>query len=208
MAQPLECITAAPAPRGLDAVAPELADRRAVARARAGHPEAFEELVRRYGRGLLSMCSRLLHDGPLGEDLTQEAFARAYSRLGSFRGQGTFQHWLYSIAANGCRDFLKAGGRAERPSALTGDELRTALDPERDAAAHQALDALFVAMAELPPACREAFVLFQVESLSYEEISELTGVGVSALKVRVHRARQLLRRRLGELLEAVELPGH
>jgi RNA polymerase sigma-70 factor (ECF subfamily) len=208
MAQPLEYIRDDSATRALDALAAELADRRAVARARAGHPEAFEELVRRHGRGLLSLCSRLLHDGPLGEDLTQEAFARAYSRLGSFRGHGTFQHWLYSIAANGCRDFLKAGGRAERPCALSGDELRTALDPERDAVARQALDALLVAAAELPPGCRQAFVLFHVENLSYEEISELTGVGVSALKVRVHRALQLLRRRLGELLEAVEPPRH
>jgi len=205
--QPLEGFTAVPVAPALDAVAAEIADRRAVARARAGHPEAFEELVRRHARGLLSLCSRLLNDGPLGEDMTQEAFARAYARLSSFRGQGTFRHWLYTIAANGCRDYLKAGERAEQPCALSGDELRTALDPERGAAARQALSALLYAVATLPPACRNAFVLFHIESLSYEEMSQVTGVGISALKVRVHRARQLLRRRLGELVEAVEAHG-
>jgi RNA polymerase sigma-70 factor, ECF subfamily len=188
--------------RAFDPVAADFADRRAVARARAGHPEAFEEVVRRHARGLLALCSRILNDGPMGEDLAQETFARAYSSLGSFRGEGTFRHWLYSIAANGCRDFLKAGGRGERPSDLSGDELWTVLDPERDAAAHQALEALADAVDALPPGCREAFVLFHLESLSYEQISAMTGVAVNALKVRVHRARTLLRGRLGEVLGA------
>lgn len=182
-----------------------MADRRAVARARAGHPEAFEEVVRRHESGLLSLCSRLVHDGRQGEDLTQEAFARAYSRLGSFRGRSTFRHWLYRIAANGCRDFLKSGGRSERPSDMSGDELWTLRDPERDAVARQSLEALGDAVAGLPPATRNAFVLFYLENLSYEEISEATGVGVSALKVRVHRARALLRRRLGGVLEPAKV---
>jgi RNA polymerase sigma-70 factor (ECF subfamily) len=173
-----------------------------VARAQAGHPEAFEEVVRRHESGLLSLCSRLLRDGRMGEDLTQETFTRAYSRLGSFRGQGTFRHWLYRIAANGCRDFLKSGGRSESPSDISGDELWTFRDPERDAVARQSLEALSKAVSLLPPACRNAFVLFYMENLSYEQMSEATGVAVNALKVRVHRARELLRHRLGGLLEA------
>lgn len=158
-------------------------------------------MVRRHERGLLSLCSRLLGDGRLGEDLTQETFARAYSRLDSYRGQGTFRHWLYRIAANGCRDFLKAGGRSESPSDMSGDELWTIRDPEREAVARQSLEALSEAVAGLPPACRNTFVLFYLDNLSYEEISQATGVRVNALKVRVHRARELLRRRLGGVLE-------
>jgi len=170
-----------------------------VARARAGHPEAFEELVRRHSTGLRLLCSRLLHDMGLGEDLAQEALARAYTRLGSFRGEGSFRRWLYRIAANGCRDFLKSGERTERLSAASGEALWTGRDPERDAVARQSLAALSVAVASLPPACREAFVLFCLESLSYEEMSEVTGAAVNALKVRVHRARELLRERLSRL---------
>ncbi len=187
--------------------AQEVADRRAVARARAGHPEAFEEVVRRHESGVLALCSRLVHDGGVGEDLAQEAFEHAYSRLDSFRGRCTFRHWLYRIAANGCRDFLKAGGRSERPADMSGDELCTLRDPERDAVARQSLEALSAAVASLPPACRHAFVLFYLENLSYEEMSVATGVAVNALKVRVHRARELLRRRLRGQVEApVELP--
>ncbi len=201
IARLLDILSDLPTTGGGDVAAAEIADRRAVARARAGHPEAFEEVVRRHESGLLSLCSRLLRDGRMGEDLTQEAFARAYSRLGSFRGQGTFRRWLYRIAANGCRDFLKSGGHSERPSDMSGEELLTFRDPERDAVARQALEALSEAVAGLPPACRSAFVLFYLENLSYEEMSDATGVGVNALKVRVHRARALLRRRLDGVLE-------
>lgn len=208
IARPLDSFAGPPAHRAaLDFAAAELADRRAVARARAGHPEAFEELVRRHEGGLLLLCSRLLHDGRMGEDLAQETFTRAFSRLGSFRGQGTFRHWLYRIAANGCRDFLKSGERSESPRALSGEELWTLRDPEREAVARQSLEALWQAVAALPPACRTAFVLFFLEDLSYEEMSEATGVAVNALKVRVHRARELLRRRLVRVLEPAGAPA-
>jgi len=191
------------APRIRDlAAAADLADRRAVARALGGQREAFAELVRRHESGLRSLCSRLLHDGRLGEELAQETFARAFSRLGSFRGLGSFRHWLFRIAANGCRDFMRSGERAETSSAVSGEELFTIRDPERDAVARQSLEALSNAVRGLPPACRLAFVLFYLEDLTYEEMSQATGVGVSALKVRVHRARELLRRRLGGLVEA------
>ncbi len=174
----------------------ELADRCAVARACAGHPEAFEEIVRRHARGVRSLCSRLLRDGPLGEELTQDTFAKAFSRLTTFRGQGTVQHWLYRIAANGCRDVLRSG-RAQAADAYAGEEQWTR-DPERDAVARQSLEALAGAVAGLPPACRQAFLL-HLEDLSYEQMSARTGVAVGALKVRVHRARELLRRRLAEV---------
>ncbi len=209
MARPLDSLaaeTAAPPLAGvaLEAEATEVADRCAVARACAGNTEAFGEVVRRHASGVRSLCARLLHDGRLGEDLCQEAFVRALSRLDSFRGEGTVRHWLYSIAANGCRDFLRAGCRSERPASLSGEELWTAWDPEREVGARQSMEALAAGVAHLPPACREAFVLFHLDGLSYEQMSALTGVGVSALKVRVHRARALLRRRLGE---ALEVPG-
>ncbi len=178
------------------AAAAELADRTAVARACTGHPEAFEEVFRRHARGVRSLCARLLHDGPMGEELTQDTFAKAFSRLDTFRGQGTVRHWLYRIAANGCRDVLRSG-RAH-PADDYGSEEQWTWDPERDAVARQSLQALSVAVGGLPPACRQAFLLFHLEDLSYEQMSALTGVGVGALKVRVHRARELLRRRLAE----------
>jgi len=211
MARPLESPHARPAPPlagvALEADATERADRRAMARACAGQKEAFAEVVRRHTSGVQSLCARLLHDGRLGEDLCQEAFARAFSQLDSFRGEGTVQHWLYSIAANGCRDFLRAGCRSERPAHLSGEELWTDRDPEREVGARESMEALAAGLAGLPPACREAFILFHLDGLSYERMSALTGVGVSALKVRVHRARAMLRRRLGEALDVADVVG-
>ncbi len=197
MARQLE-MTVAPSHRVAELAAAEDADRCAVARACAGHPEAFEEVVRRHSSGLRTLCSRLLRDGRLGEELTQDTFAKAFSRLDTFRGQGTVRHWLYRIAANGCRDVLRSG-RSHQAAELVQEEPTTTIDPERDAVARQSIEALTGAVATLPPACRQAFVLFHVEDLSYEQMSELTGVGVSALKVRVHRARELLRRKLAEV---------
>ncbi|MGC4000645.1 MAG: sigma-70 family RNA polymerase sigma factor [Anaeromyxobacter sp.] len=184
----------------------EAADLDAVERTLAGDGDAFAGVVRRHASGLVSVCSRLVNDPRLGEELAQEAFARAYARLGSFRGECRFKHWLYRIAVNGCRDFLKAGARSERPSALDGDELWTSRDPERDAAARQAVQALSHAVAALPAKYREAFTLFHLENMPYEEIAAATGVRVNALKVRVHRARLMLRERLGDLLDEEVTP--
>lgn len=186
--------------------AAEAADLDAVARTLAGDGEAFTGIVRRHARGLFSVCARIVNDPGLGEELAQDALARAYSSLGSFRGDCQFRHWLFRIAVNGCRDWLKAGARAERPSDLTGDELVTAVDPERDAAARQAVSALRVAIAALPHKYREAFTLFHLENMPYEEIEAITGVRVNALKVRVHRARLMLRASLGDLLETEVSP--
>ncbi len=178
----------------------DLADREAVERTLDGDTEAFAGVVRRHGSGLVAMCARVLRNRHLGEELAQEALARAYSSLGSWRGTGRFRHWLYRIATNCCRDYFKAGARAERPAELDGDELVTARDPEREMAARQLAAALESEVARLPPAYRESFVLFHAENMAYDEIHAITGVSVSALKVRVHRARLMLRRALGDLL--------
>jgi RNA polymerase sigma-70 factor (ECF subfamily) len=101
---------------------------------------------------------------------------------------------------NACRDWQKAGARAERPAELDPAALATVLDPEREAIGRELGAALSAAVARLPPANREAFVLFHVEGLPYEEIRAITGVSVTALKVRVHRARQRLLEELGPLM--------
>lgn len=170
-----------------------------------GDGEAFAGVVRRHGSGLVAFCSRMVGDRPLGEELAQESLARAYSSLGSWRGDGNLRAWLYRIARNCCRDYLKAGARLERPAELDreepGEELVAHGDPERALADRQLASALEIEIARLPPAYREAFVLFHVEHLGYEEIAEIAGASVGALKVRVHRARQMLRKALGQLLD-------
>ncbi len=181
----------------------EAADRDAVARVLDGDTESFAGVVRRHGSRLVALCARMSGDRQLGEELAQEALARAYSNLGSWRGDCRFRHWLCRVATNCCRDYLKAGARAERLAELDGDELIGVRDPEGEAARRQLLSALESALERLPDKYREAFVLFHVENLAYEEIRAITGHSVNALKVRVHRARQMLREALGDLLDAL-----
>lgn len=165
-----------------------------------GDPEAFAGVVRRHGGRLVALCTRLTRDRGLGEELAQESLARAYAALGSWRGDAGFRAWLTRVAVNACRDWQKAGARAERPAELDPGALSTTLDPERAAAGRELVAALSAAIDRLPPASREAFVLFHVEGLPYEEIRAITGASVTALKVRVHRARQALLDALGPML--------
>ncbi len=178
----------------------DTADRDAVERVLDGDTESFASVVRRHGSGLVSLCARLVGDRHQGEELAQEALARAYSSLGSWRGEAGFRHWLYRIARNCCRDYLKAGARAESPGDL-GDEPATERNPERELADRQLGSALHVEVARLAPAYREAFLLFHAQGMAYDEIHAITGVSVAALKVRVHRARLMLRRALGNLVD-------
>ncbi len=166
-----------------------------------GDTDAFAGVVRRHGSGLVGLCARMVGNRTLGEELAQESLARAYSSLATFRGDCRFRHWLYRIGVNCCRDWLKAGARAERPADLDGEELAAARDPEDEVAGRQLAAAIEGALAQLPSKYREAFTLFHVENLPYEEIEAITGVRVNALKVRVHRARRMLRRLLGDRLE-------
>jgi len=198
----LVALRTAPPEAGSDAPdLAEAADRDAVERTLDGDVEAFAGVVRRHGGGLSGLCARMVGDRQIGEELAQEAMARAYTRVGTWRGDCRFRHWLYRIAVNCCRDYLKAGARAEQPSGLDREEVATPRDPEREVAGRQLLEALEAAIGRLPPKYREAFVLFHVEDMGYEEIRATTGVSVAALKVRVHRARLMLRRWLGDELE-------
>jgi RNA polymerase sigma-70 factor (ECF subfamily) len=202
-----EEVAAIPRPARKAAAAPrepfdlaEAADRDAVERVLDGETESFAGVVRRHGGRLVGLCARLTGDRGIGEELAQEALARAYAGLGSWRGDGGFRAWLTRVAVNVCRDWQKAGARAERPEELDPAALATTLDPERLASGRELGSALAAAVARLPPANREAFVLFHVEGLSYEEIRAVTGVSAAALKVRVHRARRRLLEELGPLV--------
>jgi RNA polymerase sigma-70 factor (ECF subfamily) len=194
-------VPSAPPAGGALANLEEAADRDAVERTLGGDVEAFAGVVRRHGGRLVGLCARMVGDRALGEELAQESLARAYSSVGRWRGDCRFRHWLTRVAMNCCRDYLKAGARAEQPAELELRELAALQDPERSVAGREVLAALEAAIAQLPDKYREAFVLFHLENQSYEEIRGVTGMSVPALKVRVHRARSMLRRALGELLE-------
>lgn len=190
-----------PDPAELDA-----RDLEAVERCLAGDRNAFGDLVDRYKHGVFALCARLSGNRAVGEELSQEAFARAYCGLARWRRDAKFRYWLYRIAVNLCRDFAKAGGRRERPYADPGENPleethgEGPADPQTHAISRENVAALGRAVDRLSPKYREAFVLKHIEGMAYEEMKVLLRAPVPVLKVRVHRAREKLRDELAELL--------
>ncbi|MBS2031732.1 MAG: sigma-70 family RNA polymerase sigma factor [Deltaproteobacteria bacterium] len=178
-------------------------DALALARFLEGDRQGFAELVRRHAPGVNALCTRMVGRA-VGEELAQESFARAYASLEQLRRDTHFRHWVYRIALNLCRDHLKSARARETATDFSIAEETIAegsATAHERAASREALKALERALGDLPPKYREAFVLWHVEHLSYEAMAEIAGADVGALKVRVHRAREMLRKALGELLD-------
>jgi RNA polymerase sigma-70 factor (ECF subfamily) len=152
-----------------------------------GNVSAFTTLVDRHSRVCLRYARRMLGNREDAEDVTQETFVRAYGALGRYREGTAFQTWLMTILINRCRTALQS--RRRRDLRVVADEDLVALAAERPAVETLGTrEAIEAALARLDGAQREAFLLKHVEQLSYDEMSAITGVGVSALKMRVRRA--------------------
>lgn len=172
------------------------ADAGLVARAAAGDGAAFEALYRQNAARILALCLRLTGNRALAEEHTQECFVRAWENLASFRGEAGFATWLHRIAAN-----VALGGMRTRKrwrlkvvSGVDDELLESVAAPI--AAPHEGLD-LERCIAELPPGARAVFVLHDVEGWQHDEIAEQLGLAVGTTKAQLHRARRLLRARLG-----------
>jgi RNA polymerase sigma-70 factor (ECF subfamily) len=161
-----------------------------VAHVLAGERDAYAILVRRYQVGLYRQACSLGMDHDTALDHVQDALVRAYASLNECRDRDRFRVWLFRILRNRCLDHLKDIRRRHLPL----DVVQLAQDPPEPMP--DARSALRDAFSELSPALREAFLLKHRDGCSYEEIAEHTGASISALKMRVHRARELLRAHL------------
>ena len=152
-----------------------------------GNAAAFTTLVDRHSRICLRFATRMLGNREDAEDVTQEAFLRAYTALPRYDEATAFRTWLMTILVNRCRTALASRRRREARVVADNVAVDTAMAPAgvADAALR---DAIVRALQRLDGTHREAFLLKHVEQLSYEEMSEVTGAGVSALKMRVQRA--------------------
>jgi RNA polymerase sigma-70 factor (ECF subfamily) len=165
-----------------------------------GRVEAFAVLVGRYRDEYTRFAVRMLGNRDDADEALQSAFLRAYRALGQCADPDRFGAWLYQIVVNQCR--TKAASRARHMKRFVRDEvaLAGAVSVTSSVVDNDALrDEIQRAIAHLPVELREAFVLKHVEQLSYDEMAEITRVGVSALKMRVKRACERLR----PLLEGV-----
>lgn len=171
-------------------------ERALVERHRYGDPAAFEEIYRRYGEMVYNLALRLAGEPEDAADLTQEVFLRIYRHLGKFRGRSTLKTWIYRVALNHCRSRL-ARRRPSEPLGAEGGGRTEPVDPARGpesrAIAGDAGRRVAAALAELPPAFREAVVLRDLEGLAYQEIAEVLGVRIGTVRSRIARGRDTLR---------------
>lgn len=165
----------------------------------AGDVEVFACLVDRHHERCLRIATHILGDGDDAEDVVQEAFVRAYRHLGGYRERDKFGAWMLRIVVNQCRS---RSAREKRYTRFDAELHEHASADDRERTAAERRGELLHALAQLGPAQREAVVLRFAEELSYDEISTLTGVGVSALKMRVQRACTHLRALLAEHLHS------
>jgi len=199
---------------------PELAEIRAaarrdeeeeslIARCLQGDVEAFRPLVQRYQRLTFSVALRMLGSRADAEDIAQQAFVDAFNALERFDGEGrhhAFSTWLLRIAVNRSKDVLKSKRRTEEPleREVGGSEAAFAYDPptpEANAFSDENRAQLETALLSLPTKYREVLVLKDAEELSYEEIRGILQLPITTLKIRVVRARAMLR----EIIESAGL---
>lgn len=163
-----------------------------------GDRAAFAQLMHRYAGAVYNLAYRMLGSAEDAEDASQEIFLRAYTRLSSFDRTRRFSTWLLSIGSNYCIDRL----RRRRFAWLTLDDAAYALPshepgPERSALSSEQRAIVQRALQRLPDNYRIVTVLRYWNDLSYEEISQATGLPESTIKTRLHRARHMLAEALG-----------
>lgn len=171
-------------------------DESTVERVLAGDRDAYALLIRRYQDGLFRFALGMVGSPDVAADVVQDSLVKAFAHLDRCKDPAKFGAWIHRIVRNRCLDHLKSPGRNDLPITEAGSAV------SRDATAEDAVEraelraALFAALSTLPAAQREAFLLKHLEDRPYEEMSEMLGASISALKMRVKRARESLQRAL------------
>jgi RNA polymerase sigma factor RpoE len=186
-------------------------DQLLVERAQGGEKHAFDQLVSKYQRKLGRLLSRYIRDAAEVEDVTQEAFIKAYRALPSFRGDSAFYTWLYRIGINTAKNYLVSLGRraptstefdsTEAETFESADLLRDINTPESLLLSKQIGETVNAAMDNLPEELRTAIVLREIEGLSYEEIAAMMDCPIGTVRSRIFRAREAVAARLRPLLD-------
>jgi RNA polymerase sigma-70 factor (ECF subfamily) len=189
-----------------DSAAVDPTDAELIAAVLNGDTASFEPLVKKYQPRVFATARRYARRESEVEDIVQDVFLKAFQKLGTFRGDAPFEHWLMRLAVRTCYDFLRAHQRnRELPlSDLSDDEgdwlERFAANPtdsgENAAAARELVERV---MAHLSPAARLVITLLEIEDRSLKEIAALTGWSVAVVKIRAFRARAEMRRCLQKL---------
>jgi RNA polymerase sigma-70 factor, ECF subfamily len=185
-------------------------DRQLVARAQRGDKRAFELLVEKYQRKLARLLSRFIRDPAEVEDVTQEAFIKAYRALPAFRGDSAFYTWLYRIGINTAKNYLMAMGRRAPTSTEVeadeaegfeeGEQLRDINTPESVLLSNEIAATVNATIEQLPEELRTAIQLREIEGMSYEDIARVMECPIGTVRSRIFRAREAIAEQLRPLL--------
>jgi RNA polymerase sigma-70 factor, ECF subfamily len=178
-------------------------DEELVARAQGGDIESFNQLIVRWERPIYALAYRVIGKEEDARDVCQDAFLRAYRALPGFKGQAKFSSWLYRIALNLCRDWIRRQRRApvsQLPEDTDVAELAAHAGPVEsieDLVARRELSAIVEeAMTSLSEEQRTAIILKEYHGMTFQEIADMQGCPLSTVKTRLYQGLSILRRRL------------
>ena len=179
-----------------------------------GDTRAFEALVNKYKNLVFSISFRMLGNHPDAEDASQESFLKIFNSLKKYNNNHKFSSWLYQITMNVCKDILRKKKRSvsnisldKRPKDSEGREMEDVLSidngniPEKLAEENEFRNSLEKAIYELPEGYKEPLILRYTENLTYEDISTILKLPIATVKVRIHRARKMIRERVRNYFE-------
>ncbi|MDA9664472.1 RNA polymerase sigma factor RpoE [bacterium] len=187
----------------------EPTDQQLVVRVQKGDKRAFDLLVLKYQYKVHAIVGRFIHDTHEVNDVTQEAFIKAYRALPRFRGDSQFYTWLYRIAVNTAKNYLVARSRRPPQSDVDledaeyyagSDRLKDVGTPENQIFRDELEAVINQAIEELPEDLRTAVTLREYEGLSYEDIAEVMGCPVGTVRSRIFRGRETIDSRVLQLM--------
>jgi len=183
----------------------EVTDQQLVERVQRGDKHAFDLLVLKYQHKIVGLVGRYLRDQSEVQDVTQEAFIKAYRALPRFRGDSQFYTWLYRIAINTAKNYLVSRSRRPPDTDIDVAEgefqdnsvvLRDIENPENALVSEQLEAVIYQAIDDLPEELKVAVTLREFEGLSYEEIAEVMECPVGTVRSRIFRARESIEKKI------------
>jgi RNA polymerase sigma-70 factor (ECF subfamily) len=174
--------------------------------AQQGDTEAFSALVRNYQNRVFGLAVNIVHNHETADDLAQEIFIKAYQALPRFRSESEFGTWLYQIAINHIRDYLRKHKKEKDALRLddipepSGEEKEMSLELADNQEEERRKRLITEKMEEMPEKYRLILSLRDIQGLSYEEISRILKLTPGTVDSRLHRARRLLRKKLAQAL--------
>ena len=180
-------------------------DSELISQAKRGEGKAYDKLLNKYRNSVYNLVFRMVRDVQEAEDLTQEAFIKAFNSLAQFNEEYAFSTWLYKIATNNCIDFFRKRKlqtlSLDKPIQYKDSEIQqeipdTDLNPEKTILAKERSAIIREAIDTLPEKYHSAIVLRHSEEKSYEEIAEILNLPIGTVKARIFRAREMLNKAL------------